>query len=161
MKHLTIILAFLVTLSSPVAAQDWDKGLSAYQAEDYATAIKEWEPLAEQGDYLVQYLLGIMYDNGQGVIQDHKEAFKWYKLAAEQGVAGAQFNIGLMYYKGQGVIQNYTMAHMWLNIGAANGIENGGTNRDNIAEEMTSAAIEKAQAMARKCMESNYKECGY
>ena len=49
MKHLTMILAFLMTLYSPVAAQDYDKGLAAYLNEDYATAFKEWKPLAEQG----------------------------------------------------------------------------------------------------------------
>ena len=53
------------------------------------------------------------------------------------------------------------MAHMWYNIGSANGSELGGTNRDIIAKKMTSEDISNAQAMARKCMESNYKECGY
>ena len=52
------------------------------------------------------------------------------------------------------------MAHMWSNIGAANGNEGGGINRDEIAKEMTPAAIEKAQAMARECMSSGYTKCG-
>ena len=197
MKHLSILLAFLMMLSSPVTAQDFDKGYAAYKAEDYATAFKEWTPLAEQGYDEAQYNLGFMYSNGQGVIQDHKEAVKWYKLAAEQGYATAQFNLGLMYEDGQGVLQDYkeavkwyklsaeqayakaqsnlglmyengqgvlqdnVMAHMWYNIGAANGNENGGTNRDIIAKEMTSEDISEAQAMARECMNSNYKKCGY
>ena len=50
---------------------------------------------------------------------------------------------------------------MWYNIGAANGAELGGTNRDDIAKEMTPADISKAQAMARECMGSDYKKCGY
>tara|TARA_B100000768_G_scaffold71595_1_gene68612 strand:- start:643 stop:795 length:153 start_codon:yes stop_codon:yes gene_type:complete len=50
---------------------------------------------------------------------------------------------------------------MWLNIGSANGIENGGKYRDIVAKTMTPAAIEKAQAMARECMSSDYKKCGY
>ena len=86
---------------------------------------------------------------------------KWFRLAAEQGDAQAQNNLGVMYKNGKGVLQDNTMAHMWYNIGAANGNENGGTNRDRIAKEMTPAAIEKAQAMARECMSSNYKKCGY
>ena len=49
MKHITIILALLMTLSSPVAAQDLQKGLTAAQAGDYVTAIQEWTPLAEAG----------------------------------------------------------------------------------------------------------------
>ena len=244
MRHLTkpvrvvhhrclILLAFLMMLSSPVAAQDYDKGLAAAKAGDLATALEEWRPLAEAGDSLAQYSLGLMYKSGQGVPQDDKKAFKWYKLAAEQGFidaqnnlgfmysngqgvpqdyaeavkwyrlaadqgdAGAQSNLGVMYYHGWGVPQDYkeavkwyrlaadqgyakaqnnlgnmyyngqggpqdnTMAHMWFNIGAANGNELGVTNRDIIAKKMTPQAIETAQAMARKCMETNYKDCGY
>ena len=75
-KHLTVILAFLMTLSSPVEAQDFQKGLAALQAGDYATALQEWTPLAEAGDEVAQYNLGLMYDNGEGVLQDYKEAVK-------------------------------------------------------------------------------------
>ena len=34
-------------------------------------------------------------------------------------------------------------------------------NRDKITKEMSLAAIEKAQAMARKCMSSGLTKCGY
>ena len=186
-----------MTLSSPVAAQDFDKGLAAAQAGDYATALQEWTPLAESGNVIAQYNLGIMYDSGRGVILDYKEAVKWYRFAAERGNANAQHNLGIMYYNGQGVIEDYkesvrwlklsakqgnsaahynlgssykdgkgvlqdnTKAHMWFNIGAANGLWRSGERRDKIAKEMTSEDISKAQAMASKCMESNYEECGY
>jgi hypothetical protein len=53
------------------------------------------------------------------------------------------------------------MAYMWLNIGSANGIENTGKYRDIVAKMMTPADISKAQAMARECMSSDYKKCGY
>ena len=39
-----------MTLSAPVMAQDFQKGLAAAQAGDFATALKEWKPLAEAGD---------------------------------------------------------------------------------------------------------------
>ena len=87
LKHLTIMLAFLMALFSPVVAQDFQKGFAAYKAGDYATALQEWTPLAEAGDEVAQYNLGIMYENGEGVPQDYKEAVKWYRLAAEQGYA--------------------------------------------------------------------------
>ena len=87
MKHLTIILAFLMTLSSPVAAQDFDKGLAAYQDGDYATALKEWRPLAEAGNSAVQTNIGVMYANGQGVTKNSTKAAQWYKRAAEQGLS--------------------------------------------------------------------------
>jgi len=156
-----IVLAFLMTLSSPLAAQDFQKGLAAAQAGDFAMALQEWKPLAEAGNADVQYNLGVMYDNGYGVPQDYKEAVKWYRLAAEQGDVDAQYNLGLMYDNGHGVLQDNAIAHMWYNIGAANGNELGGTNRDKIAKEMTPADISKAQAMARECMNSGYTKCEY
>ena len=121
MKNLTIALAFLMTFSLPVSAQDFQKGLAAAQAGDYATALKEWTPLAEAGDSSVQYNLGIMYDNGRGVPQDYAEAVKWYRLAAEQGDAKAQANLGVMYNKGNGVPQDYAEAVKWYRLAAEQG----------------------------------------
>jgi len=169
MKHLTepiraihfLVLAFLMTLSSPIVAQDFQKGLAAFQAGDYATALQEWTPLAEAGLAQAQTSLGFMYNNGNGVLQDYKEAVKWYRLAAEQGTASAQTNLGFMYEYGHGVLQDNTMAHMWYNIASANGFEKAGGFRDELAGLMTSADISKAQAMARECMNSGYTKCGY
>ncbi len=56
--------------------------MAAYQRGDYATALREWHPLAEQGGANAQLLLGSMYDNGLGVPQDYAEAVKWYSKAA-------------------------------------------------------------------------------
>ena len=75
--------------AAPISAQDFQKGLEAYENGDYATALKEWEPLAEGGNSRAQFNLGVMYDDGQGVPQDDKEAVRLYTLAAEQGYADA------------------------------------------------------------------------
>ena len=40
----------------------FDEGLAAYTCGDYATALKEWRLLAEQGHAKAQYSLGYMYD---------------------------------------------------------------------------------------------------
>ena len=48
--------------------------MDAYQRGDYATAYQVWHPLADQGSADAQYYLGIMYDNGDGVLQDYAEA---------------------------------------------------------------------------------------
>ena len=135
------------------------KGLIAYYSGDYATALSEWKPLAEQGDAVAQYNLGLMYDNGYGVSQDYKTAVKWYTLAAEQGVADAQYALGWMYYKEYGVLLDYVYAHMWANISASNGDEDAIKLRDLLAQEMTSADISAAQKLARECVANNYKGC--
>jgi hypothetical protein len=85
------LISFLLIIAVPVTAQDFNKGLAAAQAGDFATAWKEWMPLAEDGDSAAQYNLGIIYNKGWGVPQDYKEAVKCYTLAAEQGVAVARY----------------------------------------------------------------------
>lgn len=155
---LATMLSFIVF--TPVAAQDYQKGMDAANAGDYATALKELHPLAEQGLAEAQFILGGMYLNGRGVPQDYDEAVKWFRLAAEKGNASAQADLGGMYATGKGVPQDSIMAHMWYNLGAANGFEKAGEWRDERAGFMTNADISKAQALARQCMSSGYTKCG-
>ena len=158
-KFLATLLISFSLISFPSWAADFDKGVAAYQSGDYATALREWTPLAEQGYAEAQYNLGLMYKAGQGVPQDYKTAVKWFSLAAEQGDAKAQYNLGYMYRNGQGVLQDNIYAHMWGNIASSNGSENGGKLRDIVAEDMTPAQLEKAQDLARECVAKEYKGC--
>ena len=54
------VLALLLTPGS-VAAQDFRHASDAYKAGDYETALREWRPLAEQGDVVAQSILGLSY----------------------------------------------------------------------------------------------------
>ena len=81
MRFLFIISVMLV-LAAPLGAQDFTKGLQAFEAGDFAAAVKEWKPLAESGDSSAQNSMGNLYYNGQGVPQNHAEAFRWYRLSA-------------------------------------------------------------------------------
>jgi len=77
-------VALAVVLTGGAAAGPLHDGNAAAQRGDYATALRLWRPLAEQGDAAAQYNLGNMYVKGAGVPQDDAEAVKWYRLAAEQ-----------------------------------------------------------------------------
>ena len=116
-----VILTGLVVSTPAVWAQDFNKGLKAAQSGDFATALKEWKPLAEQGNAAAQNNLGWMYYNGNGVTQDNAEALKWYRKAAEQGDADAQNNLGGMYKRGDGVTQDYAEAVKWYRKAAEQG----------------------------------------
>jgi len=100
-----------------------DTEMDAYAAGDYATAYKEFKILAEQGDATAQFSLGMMYHNGEGVVQNYKEAMKWFRLAVEQGHTKAQHNLGWMYYIGEGVVQDYKEAMKWFRLSAEQGTE--------------------------------------
>ena len=86
-----ILTLFLFSATSAWSA-DWNKGWDAYEKGDYATALREWEPLAEQGDADAQFNLGVMYANGRGVIQDNIYAHMWWNIAASSGDKDASKN---------------------------------------------------------------------
>ena len=65
-----IVLLLGIGLAMPAAAQNFVKGKEASDRGDYEAALREWRPLAEQGDAVAQHNLGFMYLNGQGVAQD-------------------------------------------------------------------------------------------
>lgn len=87
----------------------------------FAFEISEVAVLAEQGLAAAQYSLGVAYDTGDGVRQNHSEAVKWYRKAAEQGHARAQNNLGACYGRGEGVPQNYAEAIKWYRMAASQG----------------------------------------
>ena len=147
MKIIRVMVLPLLLAVHGLAAGGIERGGAAYNQGDYGTALREWRPLAEQGDAGAQLNLGFMYDNGYGVSQDYEEAVKWYLRAAEQGSDRAQYNLGLMYDVGYGVPQDFVRAHMWYDIA---GVEVAISYRDYVAREMTPAQIAKAQKLARE-----------
>ncbi len=150
-RSLPPILFILFLLFWPALVHaDFQAGLDAYRQGDYETALKEWRPLAEQGDARAQFNLGLMYRVGQGVPQDYTQALKWFRLAAEQGDAGGQSKLGASYNIGKGVPQDYVQAHMWANLAAAQGIKNALELRKLIAKKMTPEQIAEAQRLARE-----------
>ena len=120
-RHLFPFLLILL-LSTYTFAADYEKGSVAAKNGDYATALNEWEPLAEQGDASGQNGLGWLYLTGNGVSRDYKIAFKLFTLSAEQGDAKAQNNLGQMYREGQGVTQDLKTALKWYKLAAEQGV---------------------------------------
>jgi len=93
----------LGTFSSVYGVSCWDRNID----------VDDCRVRAEQGGSDDQLILGNLYDQGNGVPQDHKEAVKWYRLAAEQGNGHAQTKLGWMYYYGKGVSQDYKKSVRW------------------------------------------------
>ena len=129
MRMMIVALIVLIGLGGAGSARaDFDAGYRAYQSGDYETALREWKPLAEQGDAVAQNNFGFMYSEGLGVPQDYMESWKWYRKAAEQGYATAQYNLGIMYAEGQGVLQDDKEAVKWYRKAAEQGYAKAQTN---------------------------------
>jgi hypothetical protein len=114
-------------------------------------------------------MLGIMYDKGQGVLQDYKEAVKWllksaeqknlnaqrlirasyhklHKEVAEQGDSYAQRFLGDSYYLGLGVTQDYAEAVKWYKKAAEQG--------DSVSQIILGAMYEKGKGISKDFVEA-------
>ena len=142
------LLSAAVLLAAIPAWADFQAGLEAFQKGDYTAAAKEWRPLAEEGDPISQFNLGLLYLDGHGVPQSYAEAANWFRRAAEQDYAQAQHNLGAMYGSGQGVKRDYVQAYKWLNICAAKGNAGCVTQRDLLAKKLKPGQVVEAQRLA-------------
>jgi len=77
-KAVALGLSLLFATVSVCSAQDLQKGEDAAQKGDFATELRKFRLLAEQGDMSAQFNLGVMYEYGRGVTQDDKEAARLY-----------------------------------------------------------------------------------
>ena len=116
---ITFVLS-IICLAVPAWA-DFQAGMDANNSGDYATALREWLPLGEQGNAIAQYNLGLLFRKGRGVPQDDVQARKWYDKAAVQGHAKAQYNLGTLYFNGEGVPKDYQQALRWFRLAADQG----------------------------------------
>jgi TPR repeat protein len=102
-------------------ASDARNALKAYNSGDFAAALRVFRPMADQGQVLGEYILGLMYANGQGMPEDYAEALKWLQKAADKGETKAQFSVGVIYFKGLGIPKNYAEASKWYQRAADQG----------------------------------------
>jgi TPR repeat protein len=144
------------------------RAAGAYAAGDHQRAFTLYRTLADCGDRVGQYHLGVMYEEGDGVAQNYAEASRLFLLAAQQGDSRAQLALGTAYANGDGVLQDFVKAHMWFNIAASTAVDDSMREfrdtarayREQVSRHMIPAQLAKAQEMADQCIRSNYKLCG-
>jgi hypothetical protein len=112
--------------AKPVAPQTTPQDIrqradNLYDQGRYAEAFSLYQGLAEQGSPAAQNLLGLMYNDGQGVAQDYNQAVVWYHKAADQGFSVAQYDLGNMYANGRGVAKDEAQAVAWYRKAAEQG----------------------------------------
>ena len=127
-----LALALLLAPMVPTSTGPYEDGFAAYERNDYATALKFWRPLAEQGDAEAQFSLGGMYADGRGVSQDNAKAMIWRRKAAEQGHAAAQALLGGLYDHGLGVSEDDVEAAKWYRLAAEQGDAEAQSNLGNM-----------------------------
>jgi uncharacterized protein len=79
------------------------------------------EKKAAGGNVSAQYMLGLMYEQGYGVVQDKYQAAWCYREAAEKGHVQAHYRLGCLYYHGQEMLRDLQEAAAWSGKGAEQG----------------------------------------
>jgi hypothetical protein len=123
--------------------------------------------LAQSGDNIAQFNLGLMYEDGDGIPLDSfsesslrkmtwlsiralhlKEAEKWYVKSAKKGNSDAMFNLGVMYNNEEAPKDNPYIAFAWWRGAKENGHEQAKINLDILTAKMTKEQIAQAQSLA-------------
>jgi len=116
-KGVFVALGIVLTLTLSAASGPMEDGIAAYDKEDYATALRIFQPLAERGHLDAQYSLGSLYQAGKGVAQDLSQSIVWYRKAADQGHVQAMTALGVIL--GDSPRENFIEALAWFNVAVA------------------------------------------
>ncbi|BAE51044.1 trypsin-like peptidase domain-containing protein [Paramagnetospirillum magneticum] len=114
-------LAAFLALGAVPALAGYDEGLTAYQKRDWTSAIREFRPLATQGNAAAQARLGHMLFEGLGGTRDDVEALKLLNAAAASGDSLAQYWLGSAYFNGRAVPKDISQALVWFGRSADKG----------------------------------------
>ena len=142
-----LVLGLVLAVGAAPLRADFQEGLAAYDAGDFAAAAEAWRPLAEAGYVEAQVALAGLYTSGLGVPTDPTEAARLYRAAAEQGDAVARLNLGDAYSRGAGVPRDPVRAYVWLSLAAEQGRNWARNKRDEIAERLTAGQRAEAERL--------------
>lgn len=99
-----------------------------YGILDYARALPIFKEMAENGNKSAMVIMGLMYNNGEGVPKDVKSAYDWFYKAMAAGENSVlelieilaetepymMYKLGYMYYMGDLLEKDYSKAEEWL-----------------------------------------------
>jgi uncharacterized protein len=107
------ITILLLMISEVAIAGPLEEADSAFNRGDFGLARNGYSELANQGDRIAQFKLGVLYDEGNGVDKNSREAIRWYCISSAQGFPEAAYNLGRLYQDGRGIPQNFERARQW------------------------------------------------
>jgi len=117
---------------------------------EHALGLKYLEMAAGNGHMEAQFLVGFMYDIGEGQKgRDSKKAGKFLLRAALQGHAEAQQRMILRTQYGDGVPKSPAKAFMWAVLAAANGDPKAAKQKRSMEAELSATVVQEGRKMAK------------
>ncbi len=104
-RKIILTLSCLLISSTTVFA-GLEEGLKFYMQKKYDQAFEEFSYLADEGNNIAAYHLGLMYEGGLGVPQSNLKAAEYYLKSYQLGNTTAASKLGVLLIKGDGIEQN-------------------------------------------------------
>ena len=139
--------------------------VTAYNAGDYAAALKIYSQEAEAGDPVAQFMIGHMYLQGMGCDKNYDRFVFWMKKSAEQDYIDAQSYLGsnyLMFGDGKSAPSSsaakkyYKEGLAWLEKSADNGNESSMKNYIITVEQRFSGTADERIETIRTLLNQNH-----
>jgi TPR repeat protein len=102
---------------------------------DLTNAFKWYHKAALENHIEAQYLVGYMYQYGDGVPENYTLAMEWFQKAASKGNTGAMMNIAEIHRKGLGHTASIYPAIYWCTKAAEKGDSNAMNELGDIFEQ--------------------------
>jgi len=80
---------------------------------DYGMAQKYYMIAARKGDLPSQFVVGLHYLKGRGVLANSSKVVYWFKKSAKAGNMKATYMLGFLYEYGIGVKKNLDKSYRW------------------------------------------------
>lgn len=91
-----------------------------FKMAHYDTAHAMWQLIHKKGNGEAAFNLGILYEQGMGVVQSLQQAKTYYLSAAEKGSRAGAYQVGLMHMNYPDLVARDVAEH-WLTIAALDG----------------------------------------
>jgi TPR repeat protein len=152
-----LLLCLLPAACARNEEPQYQAGLAALQAGNYAEAYCLWRPQADRHYAPAELQLGWLFANGQGVALNEVRALHWWLQAARHGNPDGQFAVARAYLDGTGVEASPTKAVPWLKRALAGGEDEAG----RLLRELAGAEVEPAIQVVERLMNGpNWRQLG-
>ncbi|MFC5478101.1 tetratricopeptide repeat protein [Massilia suwonensis] len=112
-RSVVLVLALLLQWPAHAAEPEYNLGVIAYRAQDYADARQHWEKSVAEGNIDAMNNLGFLLHTAQGGPRDQKRAVSLWTQAAKKGQSESQWHLAQASESGEGTDPDPVEAYAW------------------------------------------------
>ncbi|MBY0426915.1 MAG: sel1 repeat family protein, partial [Cytophagales bacterium] len=103
-----------VVKKEALGEREFLEGMNEYYKLNYSKALAHFRESEHKDYHDVFYLLGRMYENGEGVAASESKALHYYEKGVSKGDSKANIGLGVLYHDGKGVPKDTSKARIYF-----------------------------------------------